>query len=200
MKFVSLGTACQVTHQLRRLGLADETMFYDWLVTQHRQLIGTLAFDFTESLFREGYTLPNAGNYLTENVTNLCFYPHDFVGLAEKDEAAINQQIQKVREKYVRRAARTRETFSSGGRVCVVRHFFDTPPEAIVEHQQEIVLRLASLYPSTTFTYFWGSDFSIDAELGSRNGRVHCLPKAETWHGNDAAWDAAISSLESAAR
>jgi len=46
-------------------------MFYDWLVTRHDELLKTLHFGFVNRLFREGYTLPETGNYLIVNVTGL---------------------------------------------------------------------------------------------------------------------------------
>lgn len=188
MHYVSLGHACQVAHQLKRLGLAQETLFYDWLVTHHAKLISTLDFGFADRLFREGYTLPQAGNYLFENSTGLSFYPHDFRGLPEKDTALIESQIEDVRTKYVRRALRTREILNSGSSVCIVRHFFSEPLEKIQKQQEEIVHSLAELYPSTQFTYLWGSEFDATS-VNSHFGPIHHLPKAPAWEGDDVAWE-----------
>jgi len=188
MIYLGLGAACQVTHQLRRIGLVSETMFYDWLVTHHIRLIETLPFNFGGSLFQEGYTLPAAGNYLVENATGLSFYPHDFQGLAEKDRALIDEQIDAIRDKYIRRADRTRSVLSSGEDVCIVRHFFAETPENIIRQQGELIARLSTLYPETNFSYLWGSDFKVD-QIELPFGTIHHLPKASTWHGDDAAWD-----------
>lgn len=170
-------------------------MFYDWLVTHHGRLLETLHFGFADRLFREGYSLPETGNYLVENVTGLSWYPHDFRGLPEKDRPLIDSQIESVREKYVRRARRTREVLASGGEVRIVRHFFEEPVDKIPQQQAEIVARLSSLFPNTEFSYLWGSDFETN-EINSPFGAVHHLPKAATWQGDDGAWDKAVSSLD----
>lgn len=194
--FLSLGSACQVTHQLRRLGLCDETMFYDWLVTHHARLLDTLPLNFEERLFCEGYTLPRVGSYLVEKVTGLSFYSHDFPGLAEEDSKLTDEEVEAVRIKYVRRAKRTRKVLASGADVCIVRHFFGEPIENIVQQQQQLTSTLTALYPKTRFTYLWGSDFSAD-HLESPFGYVHHLPQADTWLGNDEAWDRAVGSIKS---
>ncbi|WP_376742676.1 DUF1796 family putative cysteine peptidase [Ensifer canadensis] len=191
---LSLGSACQVAHQLNRLGLRRETMFYDWLVTHHARLLETLPLNFEERLFREGYALPPVGSYLVENVTRLSFYSHDFPGLAEKDRKLTNDEVEVVREKYVRRAKRTREVLSSGTDIRIVRHFFAEPVENIAQQQEQLVSTLSALYPETSFTYLWGSDFNAD-HLQSPFGYVHHFPKAETWLGNDQAWDRALASI-----
>lgn len=194
MYYISLGHACQVAHQLKRLGLAQETMFYDWLVTQHDRLVESLDFSFIDKLFREGYKLPTTGNYLTETGTGLSFYPHDFRGLPEKDTLLIDSQIDDVRIKYVRRAERTREILASGAPVCVVRHFFGEALEKVQAQQGEIVERLAKLYPTTRFEYLWGSEHDASA-LKSPFGTIHHLPKASAWQGNDAAWEKMVQSI-----
>ena len=193
---VSLGKACQVAHQLRRTGLGDgQTMFYDWLVTHHTELLKTLSLDFEDRLFRDGYSLPPAGVHLVENVTGLSFYSHDFPGLAEGDRAVSDDEVEAVRRKYVRRMKRTRGVLSSGGEVRIVRHFFEEPVETVVQRQADVVARLSELYPQTRFTYLWGSDFNTD-ELDSPFGDVHHLPQSETWLGNDEAWNRAVAGIK----
>lgn len=68
-------------------------MFYDWLVTHHARLLDTLPLNFEERLFREGYTLPQVGSYLVENVSGLSFYSQDFPRLAEKDRKVTDEEV-----------------------------------------------------------------------------------------------------------
>ncbi|OIS91117.1 DUF1796 family putative cysteine peptidase [Brucella cytisi] len=194
MHYVSLGHACQVAHQLKRLGLARETMFYDWLVTQHEKLLKTLDFRFINNLFQDGYTLPENGNYLIECSTGLSFYPHDFRGLAEKNRELIDSQIESVRSKYVRRAERTYDVLNSGVEVCVVRHFFAEPLAAVQSQRDEIIHRLGELYPSTQFTYLWGSEFDA-AGVDFASGKIHHLPKTPVWQGDDTAWNRMVDGI-----
>ncbi|MEJ5083872.1 DUF1796 family putative cysteine peptidase [Ochrobactrum sp. MYb379] len=193
MKYVSLGHACQVAHQLKRLGLSEETLFYDWLVTHHGRLMDSLDFSFKNRLFSEGYTLPQKSNYLIENSTGLSFYPHDFRGLPEKDTKLIDSQIDDVRSKYMRRAERTLEILNSSQQVCVVRHFFSEPLDNIIGQQKEIIDKLGHLYPTTEFQYLWASELET-ANLNSPHGPIHHLPKANVWQGDDTAWGKAASN------
>lgn len=194
-RWISLGAACQVAHQLRRIGLSAETMFYDWIVTDHLTLLRTLDVNVGDDLFQKGYSLPKGGRHLFDAGTGLRFYPHDFLGLIEEDEVLVASQISKVREKYLGRLARMHNILASGEPICIVRHFFSEPAEQVAELQTEIVARLNQLYPGKERLFFWASDDNLEGS-SFPHGTVYHLPRGATWHGDDASWDRAVSAFQ----
>ncbi|EJN02277.1 DUF1796 family putative cysteine peptidase [Phyllobacterium sp. YR531] len=196
--FVSIGTACVVSHQLKRINLQQESLFYDWVVSPHAKLVETLGLDVEETLFRKGVAFPQVGKYLTDLGTGLNFYPHDFKGIIERDIHLVNEQIEAVRTKYLRRAERMRAIFSSGEKIFVVRHFFSEPLENLPGQQKEISETLSKHYPQTEFKYVWGSELP-SAGFQPHIGRLYHFPAHTVWTGDDAAWESAFLDSRAAA-
>ncbi|MEJ1121094.1 DUF1796 family putative cysteine peptidase [Phyllobacterium sp. CCNWLW109] len=196
--FVSIGTACVVSHQLKRINLQQESLFYDWVVSPHGKLIETLGLHVEDKLFRKGVAFPETGKYVTDLGTGLNFYPHDFKGIIERDFNLVNEQIEAVRTKYLRRAERMRAIFSSGERIFVVRHFFSEPLENLSQQQKEICATLAAHYPQTEFKYVWGSELPAKG-FQPHIGKLYHFPAHTVWTGDDAAWESAFLDSRAAA-
>lgn len=189
--FVSIGAACVVSHQLKRMNLQQESLFYDWVVSPHGKLIETLGLQVEDRLFRKGVAFPEVGKYLTDLGTGLNFYPHDFKGIIERDIDLVNEQIEAIRTKYLRRAERMRAILSSGERIFVVRHFFSEPLKNLAQQQREISAALTENYPQTEFRYVWGSELAATG-FQPCIGKLYHFPAHTVWTGDDAAWEGAF--------
>ncbi|WP_087000784.1 DUF1796 family putative cysteine peptidase [Rhizobium sullae] len=187
MRIISLGHACQVAHQLRRLEVAKETLFYDWIVSTHDALMSTLHLELDGILFSERIEFDSRKVRLQDKASGLWFYGHDFPGAANKTGIATKDEVDAVREKYLRRSERTKQALSEND-VTVIRHFYDLQLEKAQTEQLEIAAKLEQLYPGTNFLYLWISELP-ESDHTPHKGRMLHVPKGADWKGDDHAWD-----------
>ncbi|MDW9633603.1 DUF1796 family putative cysteine peptidase [Sinorhizobium meliloti] len=193
MKVISLGQACQVAHQLKRIGITEQTNFFDWIVSPHEVLIKNLHLNLDSLLFSKGVVFNGKRTHLRDVATGFWFYGHDFSGVENRTGIVTDEELAKIKEKYLRRSRRTRIALSEGP-VTVVRHFYETPVAQAVAEQRQLVETLESLYPRTEFSYLWASELPVDCEMHTRGSVVH-TPKGNDWKGDDQAWDRVATLL-----
>ncbi|MCA1439325.1 hypothetical protein I6F07_03610 [Ensifer sp. IC4062] len=189
MNVISLGHACQVAHQLKRLGIAQRTHFFDWIVSHHDALIKNLHLNLDGVLFSEGVAFNGKRTHLRDVATGFWFYGHDFSGVHNRTGTVSDEELDEIKAKYLRRSHRTKLALSAE-RVTVIRHFFETPFRQAEAEQLEIIERLETLYPSTQFSYWWATELSTQGRTPPR-GRFLFAPKSDDWKGDDHAWDVA---------
>lgn len=187
MNVVGLGHACQVAHQLKRLGISKETHFFDWIVSTHDALMKTIDLRLDGVLFSDGIEFDSRKVRLRDIATGLWFYGHDFSGAAASTGIAHKDEVDAVREKYLRRSVRTRQALSRS-EATIIRHFYDAPVERAAAEQLEITTKLEALHPNTKFSYIWISELP-DSGHPPEKGQVFYVPKAADWRGDDDAWN-----------
>jgi hypothetical protein len=190
---VSLGTNCQVAHQIRRITGQREAFFFDWIVTEHDALLRSAALQFQALLAPKNLQLATNGKSVLDAATGLRFYLHDFPstnGMIDPDRLEENASV--VREKYLRRAGRTRSLLACGEPVLLVRYLVGQPADVCAQQRDDITRAFRHHYPEVNVRFLWVTDSpDVAAALG-----IHCAPPSPLgWTGDDVAWDMALASV-----
>lgn len=188
---VSLGVNCQVAHQIRRATGQREAFFFDWIVTEHAALLKATPLHFTSILESENLQLATNRKSVLDLGSGLRFYLHDF---PSKDGVIDPETLEAsgvaIRDKYLRRAERTRSLLLSGSPVVLVRYVHGPSPDVLMQQRSEIMDAFRRNYPQGNLSFLWVTDSdAVAATLG-----IPCAPPSPLgWTGDNAAWDRAFT-------
>lgn len=196
---LSLGSRCQVAHQLRRIYPQIGANFFDWLITPDQALLKMLDEGlpgFSEGVsFKLGpsHKKPYRHRHVLESDYG-CLLSHDFLN----DGAPLESLWPAIKGKYEKTSARFRETLSGARRVLFVRMSFGPPGSFGYDREdradfafgQEVSRRIRARWPELDYRLLLISHHAEDARREGEIEVVH-LPEqtAWNWQGLNEDWD-----------
>ena len=188
---ISIGSACQVSYQIRRRSpKASATHFFDWIVTDHQALIDAVPLDFGNLLSPDAVEIGPDARYLRDCNTGLQFYAHDFAYL----RGDFLSELETVRERYLRRAERTSALLRSGDPILLVRHGFNRADVVGVAERKAIVDCFKINYPTSNLTFFFTTNLPVEEHVVESGFMAH-VAECIDWKGDNASWDRAFSGI-----
>lgn len=144
--YVSLGCLCAVSMELERIGLRQESLPFDWLISKDFGAVLSLVQNHFEGfLSKENLYQEPTPDYYYDIRFKIHSY-HDFTAAKSLDE-----QYEAVREKYSRRIRRFYEIVSSP--TVFIRYCCSEDVNFIPQHSAEIESLLKSFNPENRIIY-----------------------------------------------
>lgn len=199
---ISLGSRCQVAHQLRRKYPHSKSQFFDWLITPDEPLLQILCDGMTG--FADDISLSlGASNRETSSYLHVVegaygtLLSHDF----NNDGVDPNEQWKSIKGKYQTTTCRFHEALDAGKRVLFLRMSFgqsgsmgyDADDRADLELGEALRDRIDSHWPELDYDLMLISHHPDDvAQQG--NLEIAYMPEQLEWNwqGKDADWDALL--------
>ena len=190
---VSAGEACQVAHQMRRRNLDQLTGFFDWIVTPQEPFLRHVDLVFDRILEMEDLDLAPNGLSVLDRGTGFRFYQHDFNRLGP-GQLPSREEVATVRDRYLRRAERTRALLGSGKPVVLFRHFYAGALDKLPAEAAKIANAFRSAYPGGDLRWIWLTQHDVEP-TSLATGELHSVGTGRDWKGDDARWDALLDLL-----
>lgn len=193
---ISIGSGCQVAHQLKEHGLKSATLPFDWISTPYfASVLELFETGFADLMkiedmgFREVAEKP-----VTANLRLNIFFPHDF------EVGKFNEQLSTIQQRYFRRIQRLKWLLDDTKPLLFIRitgdselSLFPGDTELIREANRELAFKfiglIERLYPRLDFK-FTLLTFKGDFKMIHKEGKLehYDLPSSGTWEGDRAAW------------
>ena len=123
MRYISIGCACNVKHQIQKHKGACKTLFFDWLITSMDSVISVLNCADIEDILKIGNIVIDSTNPIQNNkskmlITSLpyCASMHDIGRIVNK------KSICDFIDKYTRRFNRLIERIKSNEKIYFIRY------------------------------------------------------------------------------
>lgn len=187
-RFISLGTLCQVAHQIRRFTREDSAFFFDWLYCRG---------DLWQALLRDESVLLQPGNWhiddqgirVVDGGSGLRFL-HDFSKLPGTelavDESKVAAELPAVRSKYRYLRDKTLRAITESVNCCLFRWEEIESPGQAADLAAEIAAFYGRLNPNIRVIIV--SPVAAEEAFGARHLFLKGV-KTDQWQGDDAAWD-----------
>nr|WP_255643142.1 DUF1796 family putative cysteine peptidase [Acidocella sp. KAb 2-4] len=191
-KVVSLGYACDVAHQIRRILHQTESYPFDWLLTPLNAVQTLIQTGFDGFLAPEN--LVHEHNYVLDRETGIK-YLHDFKNLEN-----FSGEIMEIREKYSRRVARWQDLMRHQASILFVRgqKDYDHLPPISLDAARRLWSVIAQAYPAISLHLLviqpldcTVPDFADDKITMVRMGN----PDPIVWSGDDGKWQQLLSGI-----
>lgn len=185
-RIISLGRACDIAYQIRRVFNQAEAYPFDWLVTPMSGLIKVIQSDFDG--FIDADHLEIRDNRVVNQESNIVFF-HDF---EEQQIPTFKQALPQVMDKYKRRIERWRTVVNSGNPILFVKGSNDTSLGVITEDQARLIYdTLTQAYPHCD-VHLLCQNVPEAGIAPQRIGNIRIdnvrKPASAAWSGDDAAW------------
>lgn len=177
--YVSLGSFCGVAMELDRIGLRQESLPFDWLITaDFDSVLWLIRNHFEGFLEKEDLYQEETPDYYYSKRFQIHYY-HEFIGTGSLEE-----QYDAVLEKYRRRIGRFYEIISSP--TVFIRSCNGREIEYIQKHQEEIESLLKSFNAENRIIYISADNGAGLANLyriegKSRKHFLDALPELKTF-------------------
>ncbi|WP_394939314.1 DUF1796 family putative cysteine peptidase [Psychromicrobium sp. YIM B11713] len=193
---VGLGQHCESSYQIRRITGQQQAHFFDWTGVTLDNVIRIIDADFPV-LLRSGRVVPKPDGRGARDLDTWLSYIHDFIPQpgATLTLDDVEEQLPKVREKFIFLAERWRAMAASDARVLYIRQ----DPEGIenVTDLRRLQETIARRFPGHRFAILWlrreAPEHVEELPPGIAYREVPLLPGR--WEGDDAAWDELFASL-----
>jgi len=196
----SIGCSC-----LPKLGIDDfvgkaQTYFFDWLVTGLRSLENSLQRFSEKNFLREGYEVCDNALRVRDIHTGIKFQ-HDFPTTSEGtvDAGKIEQTLESVRSKYIRRRDRFFDCTREDVNATLVRYdFWVGKGDKVLEHEYEKRVRQCidiSLGKGFRIVII-SKDISAARFMGNTLFyRLQTTVEGQPWRADQKDWDNIVSML-----
>lgn len=201
---ISLGSRCQVAHQLRRKYPQCKSQFFDWLITPDEPLLNILSDGMIG--FSDEITLSVGHSHRIKMETSHIvegFYgtllSHDF----QNDGSDPHEQWKIIKRKYETTTCRFHDAMNAGLKVLFLRMSFgpsgsfgyDAEDRADLELGNLLRLIIHKHWPELDYNLILVSHHEEDVALDGNLEIAYMPEQAEwAWQGQDADWDALLDS------
>ncbi|MGY0797595.1 DUF1796 family putative cysteine peptidase [Lysobacter sp. A286] len=193
-KVISIGATCQTAKQIRNQLGQNEAYYFDWLISPLPAVIKAIENDFEEILLPENLTYSDDRKIRLIDSANGLQYQHDFPidrlnpDLSQREVIlpSFAEHADLVREKYRRRAERTREVLKSGERVLLVR-YAQVAEDLTEVRRQDLCNTFKRAFPSGELFFLWASPL-VNEFKSVEAGWMCSLPQVENWDGDALGW------------
>jgi hypothetical protein len=196
-KAISIGVSCQPAKQIRTILGQTEAYFFDWMIAPLPAMLKAVESDFAGMLQPQNLSYSDSRKIRVEDSANGLQYQHDFPA----DESGMvlpgfADHADAVREKYLRRAMRTKEVINSGEPILLVR-YVQVQPELTESARASVVRLFAERFPKGRLSFLWASPL-IEGFNRTDGGYLCHVPYSPKWDGDEAGWRAAFDYVRGA--